>query len=51
LNIIDFLVSIVAMAAAWANGVLAGAWIIFVGTLRWYFLTLSISFALRKLRA
>ena len=51
LNIIDFPVSIVAIAAAWANGVLAGAWIIVVGTLWWYFLSAGFSPALRKLRS
>jgi hypothetical protein len=51
LNIIDFPVSLVAMAAAWANGVLAGAWIIVIGTLWWYFLSVSISFVLKRLRA
>jgi len=51
LNIIDFPVSVVALAAAWANGALAVAWIIVVGTLWWYFLSTGIASVVRKLRA
>jgi hypothetical protein len=51
LNVVDFPVSGVSMAIAWQNGVFAGAWIIVVGTLWWYFLSIGIASLSKKLRA
>jgi len=51
LNIVDFPISVVTIALAWRYGVLAGAWIVIVGTLWWYFLSMAASFLRRKLRA
>jgi len=51
LNIVDFPISVVTIALGWRYGVLAGAWIVIVGTLWWYFLSMAASFLRRKLRA
>lgn len=50
LNIVDFPISAVTVALAWWNGVLAGAWIVIIGTLWWYFLSVAGSFLRRKIR-
>ena len=50
LNVVDFPVSGVAVMLAWPNGFFAGAWIVVVGTLWWYLLSMAAVLLRRKLR-
>lgn len=51
LNIVDFPISAVAISLAWRNGLLAAAWIVVIGTLWWYLLSVTAAFLRKKLRA
>jgi hypothetical protein len=49
LMFIDFPISLVTFALAWKHSVLAGAWLIVVGTLWWYLLSRGVLFVFRKI--
>jgi hypothetical protein len=50
LMLIDFPISIVTFVLAWKHSVLAGAWLIVVGTLWWYLLSRGAELVIHKLR-
>jgi hypothetical protein len=51
LMFIDFPISLVTFALAWKHSVLAGAWLIVVGTLWWYLLSRGIGLVVRRFKA
>ncbi len=49
--LVDFPISLVALALAWKYSALATAWILVVGTLWWYLLSRGAGLMLRRIKA
>jgi len=48
LNLVDLPISLVTFALAWQHGVLAGIWLVVVGTLWWYLLCCAAEFVFNR---
>lgn len=48
--LVDFPVSAITYAIAWKHGIVAGIWVVVVGTLWWYFLSRIVEIWVAKLR-